>query len=111
MKNPCVRRLLQECRELSEEASRDLACEPLEDDLFEWHFALRGPNDTEFEARFLLGALSGVCGAFLWRFQGPPSRAWLTPRGVCCVSCRVASTTAASLCRQNTRSSRRRSAS
>ena len=62
MKNPCVRRLLQECRELSEEASRDIACVPLEDDLFEWHFALRGPNDTEFEAR----------RPSLWRFRRPP---------------------------------------
>lgn len=25
-----------------------MAC-PLEDDIFEWHFTLRGPPDTEFE--------------------------------------------------------------
>ena len=71
-KSPAVKRLVQELRELSAADNRDFACEPLEvspslevsaaapphapplgaqEDMFEWHFVLRGPRDSEFEAR------------------------------------------------------------
>ena len=73
----------QECKELNEEQSRDFTCEPLEvrvplragayaprlelhtrtlgraaqDNIFEWHFALRGPPDTEFQGGIYHGRI------------------------------------------------------
>lgn len=49
--NPAVKRILQECKELSNDQSRDIHSEPLEDNIFEWHFAIRGPPETDFEVR------------------------------------------------------------
>ena len=48
---PTLRTSSQECKELQADGCHDLAAEPLEDNLFEWHFAIRGPPDTDFEAR------------------------------------------------------------
>lgn len=39
-----VRRLLQEAKELDNDDSPDFAASPLEDDLFSWHFTIRGPG-------------------------------------------------------------------
>lgn len=49
--NPAVKRILQECKELQNDASRDFCSEPLESNIFEWHFAIRGPPETDFEVR------------------------------------------------------------
>ncbi|KAF6774734.1 hypothetical protein AHF37_06308 [Paragonimus kellicotti] len=46
-RNPAVKRLLKEAQELSEPTELYHA-QPLEDNLFEWHFTIRGPEDTEF---------------------------------------------------------------
>ncbi|ORY78430.1 ubiquitin-conjugating enzyme/RWD-like protein [Leucosporidium creatinivorum] len=43
-----VRRLLQEAAELEADDCRDYQAAPLEDDLFQWHFTIRGPG-AEFE--------------------------------------------------------------
>ena len=43
-----VKRLMREAQELSEATSQYHA-QPLEDNLFEWHFTVRGPSDTDFE--------------------------------------------------------------
>ena len=43
-----VKRLMREAQELSEATSQYHA-QPLEDNLFEWHFTVRGPADTDFE--------------------------------------------------------------
>ena len=45
---PAVKRILQEAKELASEESRDFHSEPLEDNIFEWHFAIQGPPDTDF---------------------------------------------------------------
>ncbi|KAF2262970.1 UBC-like protein [Lojkania enalia] len=42
-KNPTIKRILKEASELASNASPDYHAEPLEDNLFEWHFTLRGP--------------------------------------------------------------------
>ncbi|KAF2733866.1 UBC-like protein [Polyplosphaeria fusca] len=42
-KNPTIKRILKEASELASNASPDFHAEPLEDNLFEWHFTLRGP--------------------------------------------------------------------
>jgi len=47
-KSPAVKRLLREAAELHEPTYNYYA-QPLEENLFEWHFTIRGPEDTVFE--------------------------------------------------------------
>ncbi|OAD67673.1 hypothetical protein PHYBLDRAFT_188942 [Phycomyces blakesleeanus NRRL 1555(-)] len=47
-----VKRIMQEAKELAVEGSFDYEAHPLEailDNIFEWHFTVRGPSETEFE--------------------------------------------------------------
>lgn len=46
-RSPAVKRLMKEAQELSE-ATEQYYAQPLEDNLFEWHFTIRGPSDTDF---------------------------------------------------------------
>ncbi|KAF3908618.1 hypothetical protein AA313_de0201538 [Arthrobotrys entomopaga] len=41
--SPGVRRILREAQEIANSPSRDFTAYPLEHDLFEWHFTIRGP--------------------------------------------------------------------
>ncbi|KAK6505141.1 hypothetical protein TWF481_007062 [Arthrobotrys musiformis] len=41
--SPGVRRILKEAQEIANSPSRDFTAHPLDHDLFEWHFTLRGP--------------------------------------------------------------------
>ena len=43
-----MKRLLREAAELHEPTYNYYA-QPLEENLFEWHFTIRGPEDTVFE--------------------------------------------------------------
>lgn len=45
--SPAAKRLMREVKELHE-ATDEYHAYPLEDNLFEWHFTVRGPADTEF---------------------------------------------------------------
>ncbi|KAK8066747.1 hypothetical protein PG997_013494 [Apiospora hydei] len=47
-KSPTIRRILKEAAELSSSPSPDYTATPLETDLFEWHFTLRGPPHSAF---------------------------------------------------------------
>ncbi|KAI1444601.1 UBC-like protein [Annulohypoxylon stygium] len=47
-KSPTIRRILKEAAELSTSPSPDYTAAPLETDLFEWHFTLRGPPNSSF---------------------------------------------------------------
>lgn len=47
-RSPAVKRLMREAAELSSPTSEFFAA-PLDDNLFEWHFTVRGPSDTEFQ--------------------------------------------------------------
>lgn len=51
-----VKRLMREARELAEPTEEFYAC-PLEDNLFEWHFTVRGPPSTEFEGGYYHGRI------------------------------------------------------
>ncbi|KAF1918548.1 ubiquitin-conjugating enzyme/RWD-like protein [Ampelomyces quisqualis] len=42
-KNPTIKRILKEASELSVSPSPDYHAEPQDDNLFEWHFTIRGP--------------------------------------------------------------------
>jgi len=47
-KSPAVKRLMREAAEMAS-ATADYFATPLEDNLFEWHFTVRGPESTDFE--------------------------------------------------------------
>lgn len=49
VKNPAIKRIHADVRELIKEPSDQYHAAPLESNLFEWHFTLRGPPDTPFE--------------------------------------------------------------
>jgi hypothetical protein len=57
LKNPGVKRILQEVKEMQKAESSEFIAEPLEDNIFEWHFAIRGPADTEFEGGIYSGRI------------------------------------------------------
>ena len=46
----------QELKELQRDENPDLVAEANEDNIFEWHFAIRGAWDTEFEVRLRGGS-------------------------------------------------------
>ncbi|KAF2014825.1 UBC-like protein [Aaosphaeria arxii CBS 175.79] len=77
-KNPTIKRILKEASELASNASPDYHAEPLEDNLFEWHFTLKGPPEPSpydggiYHGRIVLPA------AYPLR---PPSFRFLTPTG------------------------------
>mmetsp|Transcript_18849 Transcript_18849/g.32195 ORF Transcript_18849/g.32195 Transcript_18849/m.32195 type:complete len:405 (-) Transcript_18849:699-1913(-) len=56
-RNPAVRRILQEIKEVQEDTSGDFMAEALESDIFEWHFAVRGPPDTDFQGGIYHGRI------------------------------------------------------
>ncbi|KAL3131774.1 hypothetical protein ABBQ38_007491 [Trebouxia sp. C0009 RCD-2024] len=57
LRNPAVKRIMQEMREIQRETSGEIMAEALEDNIFEWHFAIRGPPDTEFEGGIYHGRI------------------------------------------------------
>ncbi|XP_057966704.1 ubiquitin-conjugating enzyme E2 32-like [Malania oleifera] len=77
LKNPAVKRILQEVKEMQENPSDDFMSLPLEDNIFEWQFAIRGPSDSEFEGGIYHGRIQLPAE---YPFQ-PPSFMLLTPNG------------------------------
>ncbi|KAK9281923.1 hypothetical protein L1049_004831 [Liquidambar formosana] len=77
LKNPAVKRILQEVKEMQENPSDDFMALPLEDNIFEWQFAVRGPSDTEFEGGIYHGRIQLPAD---YPFK-PPSFMLLTPTG------------------------------
>lgn len=53
-KNPSIRRIHADIRELEKDPSDQYEARPLEDNLFEWHFTIRGPKETDFAGGYLL---------------------------------------------------------
>ncbi|CAF3449832.1 unnamed protein product, partial [Rotaria sp. Silwood2] len=43
-----AKRLMREAIELKE-STELFYCQPIQNNLYEWHFTIRGPKDTEFE--------------------------------------------------------------
>lgn len=52
-----IRRIQRELKEISESPSRHWAAGPMNDDLFEWHFTVRGPSGTDFEGGIYTGRI------------------------------------------------------
>ncbi|KAI1801667.1 UBC-like protein [Daldinia bambusicola] len=76
-KSPTIRRILKEAAELSASPSPDYTASPLEADLFEWHFTLRGPPKSAFAEGVYHGRIV-LPPAYPHR---PPSFRFATPSG------------------------------
>ncbi|TFB05099.1 Ubiquitin-conjugating enzyme E2 J1 [Trichoderma ghanense] len=76
-KSPTIRRILREAAELSNTPSPDYTAEPLESDLFEWHFTLRGPPNSPYSQGIYHGRII-LPPAYPLR---PPSFRFSTPNG------------------------------
>lgn len=77
LRNPAVKRIMQEMREIQRETSGEIMAEALEDNIFEWHFAIKGPPDTEFEGGIYQGR---IILPPEYPFK-PPSFIMITPSG------------------------------
>jgi len=77
-KNPTIKRIMKEAAELANQPSSDYHAAPLETDLFEWHFTLRGPPaPSPFEGGVYHGRIV-LPPAYPLK---PPSFRFLTPSG------------------------------
>ncbi|KAG5929642.1 hypothetical protein E4U42_005171 [Claviceps africana] len=76
-KSPTIRRILREAAEMSKSPSGDYTAEPLETDLFEWHFTLRGPPNSVYSEGFYHGRIV-LPPTYPLR---PPSFRFMTPNG------------------------------
>ncbi|XP_022972307.1 ubiquitin-conjugating enzyme E2 32 [Cucurbita maxima] len=77
LKNPAVKRILREVKEMQANPSDDFMSLPLEDNIFEWQFAIRGPGDSEFEGGIYHGRIQ-LPSEYPFK---PPSFMLLTPNG------------------------------
>jgi len=55
--NPSVKRIMREVKEMEKENNPDFIASPLEDNIFEWHFTIRGPRDSDFEGGVFHGRI------------------------------------------------------
>ncbi|KAK0616080.1 ubiquitin-conjugating enzyme/RWD-like protein [Bombardia bombarda] len=76
-KSPTIRRILREAHEISSSPSSDCTATPLESDLFEWHFTLRGPPNSSYAGGIYHGRIVLPTGYPL----RPPSFRFVTPSG------------------------------
>uniref|UniRef100_F1L9T2 Ubiquitin-conjugating enzyme E2 J1 n=1 Tax=Ascaris suum TaxID=6253 RepID=F1L9T2_ASCSU len=76
MRSPGVKRLMKEAAELRNPTDMYYA-QPLKDNLFEWHFTVRGPADTDFDG----GIYHGRILLPVDYPMKPPSVILLTPNG------------------------------
>ena len=56
-KNTAIKRIQADVRELSRNPSNRYYAEPLEDNMFEWHFTIRGPSNTDFQSGLYHGRI------------------------------------------------------
>lgn len=77
-KKPTIKRILKEAQELANQPSADYHAAPLENDLFEWHFTLRGPPaPSPFDGGLYHGRIV-LPPAYPLK---PPSFRFVTPTG------------------------------
>ncbi|KAK3378348.1 ubiquitin-conjugating enzyme/RWD-like protein [Podospora didyma] len=76
-KSPTIRRILREAAELSSSPSPDYTATPLDSDLFEWHFTLRGPPNSVYAEGIYHGRIV-LPPAYPLH---PPSFRFVTPSG------------------------------
>ncbi|KAE8225571.1 hypothetical protein CF319_g1702 [Tilletia indica] len=76
-KSSAVKRILSEAKELAADPSTEYNAQPLESNIFEWHFTIRGPPDTEFTHGTYHGRIL-LPPEYPFR---PPNLMLLTPNG------------------------------
>ncbi|KAJ3338480.1 hypothetical protein HDU93_009496 [Gonapodya sp. JEL0774] len=76
-RSPAIKRILSELKQLHNEPDPHFVANPLDDNLFEWHFTVRGPVDTPFEGGIYHGR---ILLPPEYPFK-PPSIIFLTPNG------------------------------
>ncbi|PSC75073.1 ubiquitin-conjugating enzyme E2 32 [Micractinium conductrix] len=76
-RNPAVKRIVQELKELQRDDDPNLLAEALEENIFEWHFVIRGAWDSEFEGGIYHGRILMPAE---YPFK-PPAFMMLTPSG------------------------------
>ena len=76
-KNPTIKRILREAKELDSLTTTDYVAAPLETNLFEWHFTIRGPPGTPYASGIYHGRIV-LPPSYPLR---PPSFRFLTPSG------------------------------
>ncbi|XP_023236066.1 ubiquitin-conjugating enzyme E2 J1-like [Centruroides sculpturatus] len=76
MKSPAVKRLMKEAMELRN-PTEEYYAQPLEENLFEWHFTVRGPPETDFDSGLYHGRIV-LPPEYPMK---PPSIILLTPNG------------------------------
>ena len=76
-KSPSLRRIKADIRELSIDPSDQYHAAPLEHDMFEWHFTIRGAADTDFAGGIYHGR---ILLPPEYPFK-PPNIVFLTPSG------------------------------
>ncbi|KAL7276367.1 hypothetical protein RUND412_000634 [Rhizina undulata] len=76
-KSPTIKRILREASELASSPSGDYHAAPLDHNLFEWHFTLRGPPSTPYASGIYHGRIT-LPPQYPLR---PPSFRFLTPSG------------------------------
>lgn len=76
-KSPSLRRIQADVRELSLDPSDRYHAAPLEEDMFEWHFTIRGSDTTDFEGGIYHGR---ILLPPEYPFK-PPNIVFLTPSG------------------------------
>jgi ubiquitin-conjugating enzyme E2 J1 len=80
-KSPSVKRIFREMKEMNaimeeqKNGRAQFAAEALESDIFEWHFAVRGPDGTDYESGIYHGR---ILLPHDYPFK-PPSFIMLTP--------------------------------
>jgi ubiquitin-conjugating enzyme E2 J1 len=47
--NNAIKRIMADVKELAKHPSPRYSAAPLEQNVFEWHFSIRGPSETDFE--------------------------------------------------------------
>ena len=77
MSNISLKRIHKEYQNMIKDPSEDFFASPIKDDMFCWHFTIRGPPDTEFEG----GLYHGVIKLPMSYPNRPPNIMFLTPNG------------------------------
>jgi len=76
-KSPSLRRIQADIRELALDPSDQYFAAPLENDMFEWHFTIRGAEGTDFEGGIYHGRIL-LPAEYPYK---PPHIVFLTPSG------------------------------
>ena len=77
MSNIHLLRIRKEFQNMMKDPSDDFVANPVKDDMFCWHFTIRGPPDTEFEG----GLYHGIIKLPMSYPTQPPNIMFLTPNG------------------------------